>query len=110
MGSESNDRIGISLSVTPNFSGLKKPHEALPKTEYFSDSEINETDNFPGTRISLSSKSKKETRSESNDKVGISLSLIRGVSRSESNDKVKISPCSITNEIKYKHCMYLWIF
>ena len=97
MGSKSNDWIGISLSVIPNFQGLKKSQEALPETEYFSDSEINETDNFPGTRISLSSKSKKETRSESNDKVGISLSLIRGVSRSESNDKVKISPSRKTN-------------
>ena len=109
-GSESNDKVGISLFVTPKFSKL----EALPNSKIVSDLEITETDSFLGTEISHLSYSKKETRSESNDKVGISLSLVEGVCRSESNDKVKISP--LENKNNSKQCItgiletIFWIF
>ena len=103
MGSKSNDKVGISLSVTLNFSELKKPHKALPEPENISDSEITKTGNFLGTGISLLSNSNKKTRSESNDKVGFSLSLVEGVFGSEYNDKVKISPSE--NENNCKQCI-----
>ena len=109
-GSESNDKVGISLFVTPKFSKL----EALPKSKIVSDLEITKTDSFLGTEISPLSNSKKETRSESNDKVGISLSLVEGVCRSESNDKVKIS--HLENKNNSKQCItgiletIFWIF
>ena len=99
MGSESNDKVGISLFVTPKFSEL----EAVPNSKNVSNLEITKTDSFLGTEISPLSNSKKETRSESNDKVGISLSLVERVLRSESNDKVKISP--FENKSNSKQCI-----
>ena len=56
IGSESNDKVGISLFVTPNFSKL----EALPNSKNVFGFEIFKTDSFFGTEISSLSNSKKK--------------------------------------------------
>ena len=55
IGSESNDKVGISLFVTPNFSEL----EALPNSKNVTNFEITKTDSFLGILISPLSNSKK---------------------------------------------------